>query len=204
MDTYILVAIIAAISYIIVFATFLQLSIRRRINPKKEKRERFFKAMEEGLKSDAISNIDDVINIYKGVSGLSVEGSDDRYGLSNLLREFLVNVISKEKVIAEGSLTDETIRNWKQKITEYISQNEVSSPYADLPPAERNILSDISTFLDNNDKESVKRKIVELAGIIQTRNSDQASIRNINRWTVPLSIIGLVLTIVFGILTIAK
>ena len=101
-------------------------------------------------------------------------------------------------------MKDETIRDWKQKITNFISQNEVSAPFADLPSAERNVLNDISTFLENNDKESVKRKTSELAGMIQARHSDLASIRSVNRWTVPLSVIGMILTVVLGIVALVN
>ena len=140
------------------------------------------------------------MNIYKGVAGLSSENLSYRYGLSKQLREFLVDIISKNKELIDSSLGDDVIRDWKQKISEFIEKNETTSPYADLPAAERNILSDISTFLEMNDPESVKRKTLELAGMIQARNDDLNGIRNINKWAVPLSAIGLILTIIFGVL----
>ncbi len=194
--------VIGTVTYFAMVVTFLQITVRRRKIRREDSKNRFYKVLQEGLKSSAIIDMDDVVNVYKGASGLSSEDLDYRYGLSNHLREFLVKVIAKEKSVADGSLEDETIRDWKQKITNFISQNEASSPYADLPSAERNVLNDISTFLENNDQESVKRKTSELAGMIQARHNDLASIRNINRWTVPLAIIGLVFTVIFGILAL--
>ncbi|AGK61488.1 hypothetical protein Asulf_01505 [Archaeoglobus sulfaticallidus PM70-1] len=140
-----------------------------------------------------------MVNVYKGVSGLESEDLSYRYGLSKLLREFLVEVISKK---VDRSLDDETIREWKEKITKFIKENEDISPYADLPAAERNILSDITTFLDMGDADAVKRKILELAGMIQARHDDLNRIRSINKWTVPLSVIGLILTVIFGMLAL--
>ena len=140
------------------------------------------------------------MNIYKGVAGLSSEDLSYRYGLSKQLREFLVAIVSKNKKFIDSSLDDGVIRDWKQKISEFIKKNETTSPYADLPAAERNVLSDITTFLEMNDPDSVKRKTLELAGMIQARNDNLNRIQNINRWAVPLSVIGLILTIAFGVL----
>lgn len=168
-----------------------------------ERKKKFYKALAAGLNLGSVEIIDDVVNIYKGVAGLSSENLSYRYGLSSELREFLVEIISKNKELTDS--TDDTdIRNWKQKITEFIQQNEATSPFADLPSAERNILSDISTFIKTNDSESIERKNLELAGMIQARNDDLNRIRNINNWTVPLSVFGVILTIVFGIIALTK
>ena len=96
----------------------------------------------------------------------------------------------------EGCVTNDPA---KHQIVQYLAE---TSPCTDLPDAERNILSDISTFLEKNDVDSVKRKTLELAGMIQARNDDLNKIRNVNRWTVPLSAVGLILTIIFGFLAL--
>ena len=178
------------------------------VEPKRKKRierkNKFFKSIIEGLRSGSIITIDDVVNLYKGIAGLSSENLSYRYGLSKQLRELLVAIINKDKKLFDESPNDDIIRDWKEKITEFIQQNETTSPYADIPAAERNVLSDISTFLEMNDPDSVKRKTLELAGMIQARNDDLNRIRNINKWTVPLSIIGLILTLIFGVLAWIK
>lgn len=129
------------------------------------------------------------MNIYMGIAGFSSEDLSYRFGLSKLLREFLVKVITKK---LDGEIDDETLRSWKKKITEFIKKNEEISPYADLPAPERNLLSDIQLFLERNDINSVKRKILELSAMIQARNDDLNRIRNINKWTVPLSVVGVI------------
>jgi len=197
-DPFVLVAML---SYFITYISLYYFIIRRKRKRRIERKQKFFKALIEGLKTGSITTIDDVVNIYKGVAGLSSEDLDYRYGLSKQLREFLVEIVSKR---VDNSLDNEQIVYWKQKISEFIKKNEEISPYADLPTAERNILSDISVFIEKNDPESIKRKMLELAGMIQARNDDLIRVRNINKWAVPLSIIGLVLTIIFGILTLVR
>lgn len=191
-----LVAII--VSYLYLYFVFINLQRKRRA----KRKNAFVKAMKEGLKAGSITTIDDVVNIYKGVAGLSSEDLSYRYNLSKVLREFLVDLISKNKSVLNSNLDDNIIRDWKEKISDFIQKNEAISPYADLPAAERNILSDISSFLKKGDTESVTRKTLELAGMIQARNDDLNRIRNINRWAVPLSAIGLILTIIFGFLAL--
>ena len=161
----------------------------------------FFRTLTEGLRTNSITTIDDVVNIYKGIADLGSEDLDYQYGLSQRLRKFLAELISKR---IDNSLGDEIIREWKEKISESIMKNEEISPFADLSSAERNILSGISTFLERNDTESVKRKTLEHAGMIQARHDDLSKVRYINKWTLPWSIISTILSILFGILALIR
>ena len=175
------------------------------------KRDKFFYTLKEGLKLGTITTMEDLVNIYKGIIGLSSEDLSYRYGLSRILRDFLVILTSKNEEIFGNSIDDDIIRDWKEKVTEFIKQNDTTAPFADLPANERNILNDILIFLENGDTESVKRKNLELARIIQVRSDNYKTIRNdyerinkINTWTVPVSFFGLIFTIIFGILAYIK
>lgn len=198
LEYVILIALLLLYFFVYVTGVYFLVVVRRK--KRTERKENFFKVLIEGLKTGSIATMDDVVNIYKGVAGLSSEDLSYRYGLSKQLREFLVAIVSKNEKFIDSSLGDDVIRDWKQKISEFIKKNKTTSPYADLPAAERNVLSDITTFLEMNDPDSVKRKTLELAGMIQARNDDLNRIQNINRWAVPLSVIGLILTIAFGVL----
>ena len=197
--------ILGIVTYLSLYFFAYYYLVERKRKRRVERKNTFFRALVRGLETDSITTIDDIVNIYKGVAGLSSEDLSYRYGLSKQLREFLVDLVSRNSNVTglfSDPKNDEVIRNWKQKISEFIQKNDATSPYADLPSAERNILSDISIFLEKNDAKSVKRKILELAGMIQARNDVLDKIRNINKWTVPLSIIGLIFTIIFGILAL--
>lgn len=196
-----LTIMVATLTYALMFTYLFRYFFLKRGKKQIERRQEFFGALIQGLKTDSVATVDDVVNIYKGVIGLGAEDLDYRYGLSKSLRELLVEVISKR---IDESLGDEKIREWKVKITEFIQRIETISPYADLPATERNLLSDISLFIEKNDLESVKRKTIELAGMIQARNDDLNKIRSINKWAIPLAVIGLVLTFLFGILALLK
>ncbi len=102
------------------------------------------------------------------------------------------NNTSNNKAISKrkGGVTNDPA---KHQIVQYLAE---TSPCTDLPDAERNILSDISTFLEKNDVESVRQKNLELAGMIQARNYDLNKICSIV--SLILTIVGLILTIILG------
>lgn len=195
-DTLSVVVLPTYLAAIVVFIyVFLVQGVRRQA----ERKKKFVKSILEGLKIGSINTLEDVVNIYKGVSGSSSENLEYQYRLSRRLREILVDLNTRNVSVIGYSIEDEVIKDWAQKISNFINENETTSPYADLPDAERNILSDISSFLDQDDVDSVKRKILELAGMIQARNDDLKKIKSINNWTVPLTIIGFILSTIFAI-----
>lgn len=163
--------------------------------------KKFHQTLLSGLKTGAIATLADLSNVYKGIFGLGAEDLSYRYGMSRQLRMFMVELISKN---IDKSLDDQTVVEWKDKISEFIRVNEEMAPYADLPPAERNIMRDTSVFLGAGDTEAAGRKLNELAAMIQARSDDLNRVRNTNRWSVPLSIVGMVLTIAFGLIALLK
>jgi len=183
-----------------IYASFvMQLLLKKRIGERDEAKKKFFKALLEGLKIGAINTIDDIENVYRGIGVLSSEEVSYRYRLSRWLREFMVALISKE---IEKSIEDKTLIEWKEKISGFIQKIEEVSPYSDLPDIERSILIDISTYLENGNRDAVERKLSEIASIIQARNDDLNKIKSTNKWAVPLAVVGMILTVVFGLLSI--
>jgi len=175
--------------------------LRRKRERRKEAKRNFHKTLTEGFKSGAIASMDDIMNIYKGVSGISSDDAGYRYGLSRQLREFLVDLVSKD---LDQKIEDSVVVDWKDKISSFIKMNEEISPYADLPPAKRSVLNDIAAFFEKDDINSARRKLAELGGMIQARHDDILKIQNVNKYSVPLSVIGMVLTIAFGLVAIFK
>jgi len=121
--------------------------LRRRRERLKEQKRNFHKTLLAGFKSGAITSMEDVVNVYKGVSGTSPDDLSYRYGISRQLREFLVDLLSKDLV---PEIEDSVVVEWKEKISSFIKTNEEISPYADLPSAERIVLNDITSFLESS------------------------------------------------------
>lgn len=188
---------------VLTYFTAAYILLRRITYRKLELRRRFFETLLGGLKLNTISNVDDVVNIYKGIFGLTSENVYYRSGLNRCLREFLVTLIAKESH-KSNDIGPENIIKWKDMITGYIKIMEERSPFADLPNAERDILSDISAFLENGNKESIRRKISELTALIRARCDNLSKIGGINKWSVPLAVMGIFFTLFFGIIALLK
>lgn len=193
------IKILSIVAFTVTYALLVQILLKRMRVRREGQRGEFHETLLEGFKNGSLETIDDIVNIYKGISGLSSDDLSYRHGLSKQLRSFMVRVVSKK---IDKELDDNAILEWKKRISEFIRINDEVSPYADLPPAERNILSDISSFIERNDIKSLKRKLLELSGMIQGRDDDLNRIRSMNKWSVPLSVIGMILTITFGLIAI--
>jgi len=187
--------LIAAVTYTTVFMLYLRGLRLRRLNSK----NRFFIALIEGFKNGSIATLDDVVDVYRGSHTQDLAGPTYRYGLGRHLRECMVKLITKE---LDPTLDDETICRWKERISGFIRLNEERSPYEELPPTERNLLGDVSEFIQHGNVDGVVRKLHELRGILLAKTDELNRTRGVNRWSVPLSIIGMVFTVVFGLLSI--
>ncbi len=177
-------------------ATILLRKVRER---KLTRKNTFIETFIKGISENTIENSEDLLNVYSGITNLSIEDLSNKQNLNRWLREILSKLINKE--VGKDFSTDE-INAIKNKITEFIKTNEIISPFTDLPETERNIINDISSYNKIGDKESVIRKINELGSVIITRHEQQKKIESLNKWSIPLAIIGLILTVTFGILSI--
>lgn len=178
-----------------VFSSYFMIKSNREHKRIEKEVDKFSNVLLQGLRLGTINNLNDVYNIYKGINDYELVNENYRYSLNKSLRKFLVK-IQTEKL--EG-IKEEQIKEWKNKVDEFIKKNEELSPFAELPQAERNIMNDILAYLDKNDTDSIRRKIMELSNSIQIRKEQIDKIDKQNKWSVPLAVIGLVLTIFFGI-----
>lgn len=164
-----------------------------------ERKKVFINTFIKGISDNTIANSTDLLNIYSGITKLSPEDLTNRQDLNKWLRETLARLINKE---VGQDLAQDKVIEIKDKITNFIKGNETTNPYADLPDTERNIINDLSAFNKLGDQNSINRKLGELSSVIITRYEQQKKIENLNKWSIPLAIIGMVLTIIFGVLSI--
>jgi len=175
--------------------TVLIVLIRYR-NRKTAPRQRLWEALGKGLRSGAVATVEDVVNIYKGIHGLGGEDQSYRAGLTHDLREYLVSVVS------EKDRKGEAAKATKEKVTAIINAIEQEDPFSDLPAAERDMLMDVQRLLDQGDAKTAKRKLRDLAGLIEVRQEALEKLQASNRWSVPLAVVGMILTVIFGIVSL--
>ena len=156
------------------------------------------KAISSGLHNGTLLSVEDFINVYKGVYGLGADDISYRAGLAKALRQYIVWVVSGDQ------LEQADATRLKDSATSVLTRIEAESPFADLPPAERNLLLDVDRFIKAKDESSAMSKIEDLASLIQVRQDTLERVQSSNRWSIPLAIIGLILTITFGLVSLVK
>ena len=128
-----------------------------------ERKKVFINTFIKGISDNTIANSTDLLNIYSGITKLSPEDLTNRQDLNKWLRETLARLINKE---VGQDLAQDKVIEIKDKITNFIKENETTNPYADLPDTERNILNDLSAFNKLGDQNSINRKLGELSSVI--------------------------------------
>ncbi|MFJ7681148.1 hypothetical protein [Peribacillus butanolivorans] len=191
-ETLILMSLFAA--YISIFVSLLMFLTKRKIKRTND----FFNVINIAFDTGTLNTIEDIYNLYKGLNNYDLESDIYRPNINKLLRQYLYRLQSKK-----FNDTDEIkIKERKEKIDELIKKNEKLSPFSELPQAEKNIMNDLFSYAEKNDVDSLKRKMFELSNAIQIRKEEFDKVEKQNKWSIPLAVVGLILTIVFGILSL--
>ena len=178
-------------TYGIIFYYFLRyLHIR---NVKVE--EEFHKLMLEGLKNETIEDLEDVYIIYNGLKRTQISNGD--YRLNHLLNTFIKKLQSNKDSLEVGKL-----KVYIKKAKELLNKNKEVEPFSDLPDQEKNILNDILSYVQSKDSDSAIRKLKELAIAVSKQKLYVNKLEKQNKWSIPLAIIGLILTVIFGVLSL--
>lgn len=153
------------------------------------------------LAAGTLNSINDIENIYKESHK---SNTIDKHLLNRFLRFSLISLYN-QNYFAEHeriSFDKQDLVKWHSLLTEYILIIDQESPFNALPNPESTILTDLQSYIEKNDIESGKRKLIEISNAIATRDDAMAKLINTTKWSVPVSILGLILTLLFGILSI--
>ncbi|MBN2734948.1 MAG: hypothetical protein JXQ82_08855 [Methanomicrobiaceae archaeon] len=172
------------------------------IREEKKFKVRFFRNLTEGFQLESIESLEDILNIYEARAGLSDEDLNYRYGLSRYLREYLIALISRDEKIIPQSTTEAEILEWKKILDKIISENDIQKPFSDLPPLERNILNDITIFMERNDTEHISEKLKELSRLIKSRDGELNRIYKRNDGSMQIAVVSLIVSLIFGLIAI--
>ncbi len=179
--------------FLLLVVAFLSLRIKKSIHETdKHSDQKFFELFEKQLNSDLIKDKLDLEILANSVA----REFRVRYSLVPLLENFLKYSIEAK----ESSLTPDHYSFVKNII---IQENE-DKPYSGIPEEERRILVNIRDSIKNDDKDATLFNLDELKNILSTRNTAYEKTIATNKWSVPLAIVGVVCTIVFGLFSIKQ
>lgn len=155
------------------------------------RRRRLRTAFAHGVHGKTIRDVSDAIDVYRGICPNVTDDSAIRQSIARILREIVAGEAEAGLAADFGSM--DHAKGMLRDILEV-------DPFLGLPSADRSLLKDIDTYISNNETFAAKIKLRDLGGLIQARHDSLRSQQAINRWSVPIAVLGLVLNVVFGVL----
>lgn len=177
------------------YAGFISAMLGRLSSKRESNLRQFFKVLKAGILNGSLDSPTDIENIYFGIRRQHKSNGYNKAALANWLRQFLVEVISDKDV-------DPKLLEAKVKIDQLIEEIETEHPYEALPSLERSLFLDLEEVNNQGEYPSIARKLEQLKTAILAREDSINKLRSTNRWSVPLSILGLILTVLFGVLSL--
>ena len=171
-------------------ATFLLSFFSRGKSKHKYGKSKLFKLLSNNFEQNIITNKEDIMVLINSIS----REFDNDYSIVSILEDYIV-YLSKDEV-KENSL----LININSKIKEIIEIENQEKPFNRVPSEEKRILKNINENLKNNQLELAKINLQELGSVIATRNIIYIKADKISRWSLPIAIIGIIFTIIFGFL----
>ena len=94
----------------------------------------------------------------------------------------------------------EKINELNIKLKKLINQENKAAPFENLPEEERRLLKGLDDAIKHKDESSVQFHFDELNSVLSVRNAEHSRATELNKWSVPLAVVGLTLTIIFGVI----
>lgn len=150
----------------------------------------YFSYLETGLQESKFDEkyFDTGFSFYDRKSN----GKLSSYGRTETLEDFFVylNVTKVQPELPSGSIG---------LVVSLLDSSRETEPFAALPPEERRLMEQLQIQLKDVDDEITFRTMNELKQVLLARNKEYTKIEEQNAWSLPLSIIGVFLTLVFGV-----
>lgn len=158
--------------------------------PSSDVKAEYFSYLETGLKESKFDEkyFDTGFSYYDRKSN----GKLSSYGRTETLEDFFVylNMYKEQPELPSGSI---------DLVVNLLDSARETEPFAALPPEERRLMEQLQIQLKDVDDEVTSRTMNELKQVLLARNKEYTKIEEQNAWSLPLSIIGVFLTLVFGI-----
>lgn len=179
---------IALISgYLCIIVTYVYIINRRRVIRTKKEDERLqdaYEMLDRGFAENTFQDDDDIFLVYRKIitSHFSISYTD--------FLEYYIIYLRKRNT--ESGV----IVNVSNKIKEIIKNENSKKPFEGVNDHERRLLMTIEEAAKNNEKTSIMSSLTELSDILISNQARLKSAITTNHWTIPLSIIGFVLTFI--------
>lgn len=184
-------------AFIVVYASLVAWMMSYVRNRKRRRDAELLGAISSGLTNGQVEDVDDLVNLYRGIGNGAADDVAYKASISRTLRKILVALAANRN----SSSAEVELRG---KIKSLLAKLEQDTPFSGVPTAERNLIIDAQEFINKAEPNAARQKINDLASMIEARQEAYARLQSANRWSVPLAVIGLILTVVFGVMSLVK
>lgn len=146
---------------------------------RKSKQEDVYDLIKKGIEEGTLDNDSDIFLIYKKLAQYN--------SYSDFLESLLIYIRKK--------IDKDTIILVSARITPILDKEREEKPYCNIKDKERRILLAIEEAFKKNETNSIKHTLVDLSMVIESNQNALDKARRTNRWSIPISIIGVLLTL---------
>ena len=173
---------------------------------KRNKKKRCLKLFIEIIKTlyeKKLSVEESIIQLQKDYNKLySDRRCECEYKLIDLLNMIIYYLDSKSLPMIEKDIFEEKdIKDIRDFIYNIINTIYLNKPFSSLPEKEASILNNIKISLNTHNSEMGNELLIQLANEIETKENKLIKEQKTSQISILISIIGVVLTVVFGILS---
>jgi len=190
----------------------------RKVSRKSEKKNKFFRAVANGLSRDLIKSPKDIEKFFDSIFRTEIESEEieedyEFYSILELLKEFSTKFTEDYKTVFKGTLSNTDIKKFNDKINGFIAEFERKEEEMEiggleiLPVHDRNLLKDIKIFIEKNMDEPAIEKIDDLEDLLIDKNDEILDLKwelddtkRTEKFRNAITIVSIIFTIVVGII----
>jgi hypothetical protein len=123
------------------------------------------------------------------------EGVLKKYGYISLLEDYLVHLKT------DNDNANDQLYN---PIAAILDIEKKEEPYSRLSSEESRLMKNIDSSVRNNDVQTAMLNLSSLSDVLRINNDNLEKLERQNAWSIPLAFVGLIITILFGIISIIR
>ncbi|MGP8322039.1 MAG: hypothetical protein ACT6FE_06930 [Methanosarcinaceae archaeon] len=158
---------------------------------KSKAKDKLLNLLQENLEKGRVLDLELIGHIKQSV--------EREFGVEIAVTHLLQDILLKLNEASKDS-DHEKIDALNIKLKELINQENKAAPFENLPEEERRLLKGLDDAIKHNDESSIQFHFDELNSVLSVRNAEHSRATKLNKWSVPLAVVGLTLTIIFGVI----
>ena len=171
------------ISLYTTIVVFFMINIKSKKRYRESKLKEAYNLIKKGIEEATLDNDSDIFLIYKKLA--------KPYSSYNSYIDFLESFLIYVRKTSEAK----NVLTISERISPILEKEREEKPYCNIKDRERRILLAIENAFKKNETSSIKHTLDDLSMIIESNQKALDKARQTNKWSIPISIIGVLLTL---------